>query len=230
MIELIYGFYVIGSFSLGYSLLRTVFPQTQKQGVINKLIYGYLIGVMVVIPSAALTWFFQLGLTGFFLLSAGIYFAFLLLFWIKRKSFNEKDQIEWKKEKKKEEIPKRILKEDEQVKKSGKRMDFEHGLMVKTTGKEQTKQGTGSPKTVLQEKQKQVYKEKEDNIITALEKKTKEMEAKNREKEKKAALERLRDFAQEIKEKKKKSELEEAEQMDEIEEDLLNEMSKEEEY
>ena len=148
----------------------------------------------------------------FFLASIIVYVMIFAILFTKRISFGETDLEINKDKKRKTQLPERLI---EKTKPKEKKMGFEHGLMVKAT-----------PTEI----KKQVFKEKDNNILNALQSKTKEIEGKNKEKEKNDALDRLRKEALQIKEKtekqtkKKKNELEEAEEMDDVEEDLLDNM------
>ncbi|MFA6065217.1 MAG: hypothetical protein WCW44_01370 [archaeon] len=214
MTPLVYGFFLLGSFPLGYALLRAGFPSSQKKGVFTKLAIGYFLGSIVFAIPLALIYVFTLGAEYFALASLVTFALFFIVMYTKRISFKETDPI----------IPKIVKPKNVPAPQTidretpPKKIVFETGLMVKTKEEPQGK--------------KQVFKEKEDTILSALAKKTNEIESKNQQQEKNAALEKLRQSAQQIKEKaqiKKKSELAEAEDMDEIEEGLLNEITKDEE-
>jgi len=214
MTPLVYGFFLLGSFPLGYALLRTGFPSAQKKGIFTKLAIGYFLGTIVFAIPIALIYLFALGEEYFALASLVTFALFFVVMYTKRASFQETDPIIPKAIKPRN-IPAPQVIERESL---PKKIVFETGLMVKTKD-----DGKGK---------KQVFKEKEDTILSALAKKTNEIESKNQQQEKNAALEKLRQSAQQIKEKaqvKKKSELAEAEDMEEIEEGLLNDMTKDEE-
>jgi hypothetical protein len=223
MFWIIEGFFLLGSFSIGYSLARIGFPSIQNANVGKKLGLGYVLGLIVLGVPALLGVLIQVPEQAFFLLGFLAYAILLIILFVKRASKKEKDPIVLKKEKPKLVIPKMVSSKSTAVELDPKKIFFEHGLMV-----------GGKRATLPGEIKKQVFKEKADNnmVLKAIERKTKEMEAKNQESEKNVALDRLRAYAQQIKEKKlekKKTELEEAEQMDEIEEDLLNGIGKEKE-
>ena len=221
MTPLVYGFFLLGSFPIGYALLRAGFPSTQKSGTFSKLAMGYGLGAIVFAIPLIFIYLFELKEEYFALASIVTFVLFFAVMFTKRISFQETDPS----------LP-RVAKqknisssESIQRESPAKKIVFEQGLMVKT-------------KEELQGK-KQVFKEKEGTILSELAKKTKEIESTNQQQEKNATLEKLRKSAQEIKEKtqrpygdkqKKKNELQEAEEMDEIEEGLLNEIGGEEEY
>ena len=214
MNPLIYGFFLLGSFPLGYALLRTGFPSTQKTGLFSKLAIGYLIGAIIFAIPLVLIFLFGLGEQYFSLASVITFILLFIIMFTKRVSLQETDPTLPKQTKHRNVIAPEVIEKQSRPNK----MAFEQGLMVKT-------------KDNLEGK-KQVLKEKGESILSALAKKTNEIESKNQQDEKKSALEKLRQSAQQIKEKaqpKKKSELKEAEEMDEIEEDLLNDINKDEE-
>jgi hypothetical protein len=212
MFEIVYGFFLLGSFSLGYSLLRIGFPQTQKAEYTKKVLYGYIMGILIFGIPIATIYIMNLEEYYFFLASIVVYILVSAVLFTKRISLKETDPEIIKDKKRKIQIPERAM---EKPKPKEKKMGFEHGLMV-----------NARPAEI----KKQVFKEKDNNILKALQSKTREMENKNKEKEKNEALERLRKEALQIKEKtekqtkKKKNELEEAESMDEVEEELLDNM------
>ena len=49
---MIYGISFVGSFSLGYLILRTAFPEKQKLLSSKKMQYGYLIGIPIIVLSS----------------------------------------------------------------------------------------------------------------------------------------------------------------------------------
>jgi hypothetical protein len=183
-------------------------------GAMTKLAIGYFLGAIVFAIPLAFIFVFGLEEIYFSLAALVTFVLFFVVMLTKRISLQQTDPIIQKPAKTKRTAP--IPSEEVVERNVPKKMVFESGLMVKS------KDG-----------KKQVFKEKEDTILNALEKKTNEIQSKTAQAEKNAALEKLRQSAQQINKKpiKKKSELEEAEDMDEIEEGLLEDMSKtEEEY
>jgi len=210
MMSLIYAFFILGSFPAGYLLLRTGFPFAQNLSGLKKMGISYIIGLIIFGAPILLLNFFGINENYFF----AVCFVFLtmafVILYAKRIIFKEKDpQIIIEEKKKASNISKKIIEEPI----GRKKISFEQGLMIKST-------------TDNAETKKQVFKEKEDNIlIKVIERKTKEIESESKEKEKREALKKLRNFAQQIKlskQGKKKTELEKANEMNEIEEDLLN--------
>ncbi|MFA5126360.1 MAG: hypothetical protein WC462_05160 [archaeon] len=208
MMSLIYVFFILGSFPIGYLLLRTGFPLAQNLSGLKKIGISYLIGLIIFGTPIFFLNFFEINENYFF----AVCFVFLtmafIILYAKRITFKETDPkiIEEKKN------IKGIPKITGGTKEEQKKIVFEQGLMVKSNKREG-------------ETKKQVFKEKEDNILKVIERKTKEIESETREKEKKEALKKLRNFAQQVKSsdsRKKKTELDKANEMNEIEEDLLN--------
>ena len=67
---------VLGSSSIGYSLLRTGFPKTQGITQTNKILYGYAVGLAVIVPAIITALFF--GAASFFLMM-GVIFCLLFI-------------------------------------------------------------------------------------------------------------------------------------------------------
>ncbi|MFA5930766.1 MAG: hypothetical protein WC821_00475 [archaeon] len=215
---LLYAFFILGSFSPGYMLLRAGFPSTQNWGMIQKISLGYFLGLILfglpVLVIAAL----GLNETYYSLLCIILITLLFGVMFVKRISLQEVDPVIPKVEKKKkpfvQEVPASIVEKTQTM--PQKKIVFEQGLIVKS------KEG---------ETKKQVFKEKPSNIVNTVIKNTAEIENKTKENEKNEALERLRKFAQQIKLSKKQTKTED-EDGNEIEEDLLSKMSDEteEEY
>jgi len=198
MALIVYAFFLFGSFPAGYLLLRTGFPLTQKLNATKKLALSYIIGGLIFGAPIIALQYLEINPNYYMLLSLGLLIAFFVVMLTKRIALGETDPFTFQKEKKKSlQIPSK-LKEEKAAEKQ-KPIVFEQGLMVKT--KEDTKG-------------KQVFKEKENNIQST---------APAKSNEKNEALERLRKFAQEIKKNPQKSKG----GPEEIEEDLLSNLSDE---
>lgn len=215
---LIYAFFVLGSFSPGYLVLRTGFPSVQNMGKIQKMSLGYILGLILFgLPILAVT-LFEINSIYYSVLCITLIALFFGVMLVKRISLKETDPLIPKEEKKKkavvQEIPSEIIQKSQTT--PQKKIVFEQGLVVKSKDSE-TK--------------KQVFKEKPSNIVNTIRKNTIEIEDKNKENEKNEALERLRKFAQQIKLSKKQTKKED-EESGEIEEDLLSKLDDgaEEEY
>ncbi len=229
MQELIYAFFLLGSFSVGYSVVRTAMPNVQLEALTNKIAYGYGAGALIFgIPIAAIVlggmnsdYFFLLGITMYVILM-GIAFA-------KRMYHEEADpEIFVEEKKRKVAIPKMGLTKEEKMPVAD-RIRFEEGLM--------TKGSSPTPKVTPAMIKNQVFKDKNTNVLKVIDKNTKELESKSNKEQKNAALAKLRQMALDINDKKKstgKKKKEEAykeedEEIEEIEEGLLNELGDEKE-
>jgi len=197
-------FYVLallGSSSLGYSLMRTGFPKTQNFELLNKIIYGYALGLVVVVPAVATAWFF--GAASFFLMLGIIFGLLFIIFIAKRISYADIDNIPLQKEEKKKVfIPKKVLTLEE------KEIDRDVEEKVKVAIQ---------PSIVRPAKIKeQIFKEKQPNVINQLRKKTTAIENEKNKEDKADALAKMKNFAKQINAKKAKK------STDEIDEDELS--------
>ena len=197
-------FYVLallGSSSLGYSLMRTGFPKTQDFELLNKIIYGYALGLVVVVPAVATAWFF--GAASFFLMLGIIFGLLFIIFIAKRISYADIDNIPLQKEEKKKVfIPKKVLTLEE------KEIDRDVEEKVKVAIQ---------PSIVRPAKIKeQIFKEKQPNVINQLRKKTTAIENEKNKEDKADALAKMKNFAKQINAKKAKK------STDEIDEDELS--------
>jgi len=164
---------LVGSFSLGYGILRTGFPRMQEAGKIKKIGYGYGLGAIVFVPGIVAASTF--GDKGFFLVSGVVFACLFGVMLVKRVAGKEKDASPLvKEEKTKIELPRKVLTDEE---KSGN----EVGVVSADKTREQ------------------IFKEKEPSVIAAVKKDTLKMEQKRIDKEKEEALKKLRSFAREIK-------------------------------
>ena len=114
MQALFFGLTLLGSCSLGYSLLRAGFPQRQNSKKIEKLAYGYALGILVFIPGMILA--LIINEQFFFLITAIIYIILFSIFMAKRKYKNEIDDTPLIIEKIKVVIPNKVLTKEEKEK------------------------------------------------------------------------------------------------------------------
>lgn len=206
-------FFILGGFSTGYSLLRTGFPNALNWDLTRKLIPSFIIGAIVFGLPALITQGFGISSNYYFLICLIVFALIGILLYAKRVTYNETDPLIEKQSKRRTAIPEKVLTKEERERKGigeaqGKAHDFEHGLLVKTVK-------VVKPEDV----KKQVFKEKNTNVIRDIDKKTKELENREKEKQKNEILKKLRASAKEIDEEAEKEETEE------IEEDLLNRIS-----
>ena len=192
---------ILGSSSLGYSLMRTGFPQTQSFKLLNKITLGYALGLVVVVPAIIAAWFF--GVASFFLIMGLVFCLLFAIFIVKRISYNDKETVPlMEKEKKKFKIPKKILATDEKE---------DH----KDT-KKQVKGAVQMPSYKPAKIKEHIFKEKQPNVIAQLRKKTTAIENEKNKEDKEEALRKMKNFATQINKKKTKK------NVDEIDEDELN--------
>jgi len=194
---------LLGSSSLGYSLLRAGFPKTQALKTTNKVLYGYIIGLIIILPAMLTAFYFGAG--SFFLMLGLIYCLLFAVFIAKRISFGEVDNVELIKEKKKKiAIPKRILTHKD-AKENRER-------------NEKTEQLIKKPIITPTRIKEQIFKEKQPNVIAELREKTTKIEEEKKQVAKKDALKKMGSLAKQLNKKKKNN--------DEINEDELNSMGK----
>ena len=183
---------LLGSSSLGYSLLRTAFPKTQSLEMMNKVLYGYALGAIVVVPAMVTALFF--GATSFFLILGLMYALLFIIFIAKRISYNENDGVKLKKEEKVEvAIPRRILTKEEKEGRSN--------IIKKPIKAKQIIRNTPVAQIKIKE---QIFKEKQPNVIAELREKTTKIEKEKKLNEKEEALKKMKSFAKQIDKKKKK--------------------------
>ncbi|MBT7241644.1 MAG: hypothetical protein HN878_04080 [Candidatus Diapherotrites archaeon] len=183
---------LLGSSSLGYSLLRTAFPKTQSLEMMNKVLYGYALGAIVVVPAMVTALFF--GATSFFLILGLMYALLFIIFIAKRISYNENDGVKLKKEEKVEvAIPRRILTKEEKEGRSN--------IIKKPIKAKQIIRNTPVAQIKIKE---QIFKEKQPNVIAELREKTTKIEKEKKLSDKEEALKKMKSFAKQIDKKKKK--------------------------
>ena len=191
---------ILGSSSFGYSLLRTGFPKTQQLKTVNKIIYGYGIGLLVVIPSVITAMYFGAG--SFFLMLGLIYGLLFLILFTKRISYLDKDDIKLIKTKaKKAALPKKVVTAEEKE--------------TKRKVKEVSRVAVNTLSVKPIKIKEHIFKEKQPSVITQLHKKTIEIEKEKKKEEKLTALKKMKSFATQIDKKKSKNK-------NDIDEDELN--------
>lgn len=190
----IYGLSMVGSFSLGYLLLRTAFPEKQKLLGSKKLGYGYAIGTPIILVSSIF------GESYFFFVFAFITISLFTMALGKRLSFKEDDFVSLEKIKRREIVPEKALtKEEKQAIREGRSLQVE----TKTPVFEQPKKKIVASDifAVNDPNRRQVFKESNANIesISNIESVSKKIESNDpKEKEKKAILERLKKLAKNV--------------------------------
>ncbi|MDD2531660.1 MAG: hypothetical protein PHY04_01880 [Candidatus ainarchaeum sp.] len=199
---LIYSFLILGSYSLGYGLIRIGFPLIQKRNLFEKIAIGYIGGIILFGLPFFIIDSFTLNEIYYALFSLIILLALILILFLKRTILNEEDPLIEKEILKpinsnytqtKEDYSK-LIKEDNQKEKS-KEIKFNQGLMVKSRNKKE-----------------QVFKEE-----------NKDINYKNNSPlgvQKESIMSKLREYAQEVKgdlkETKKKKEEDEIEEDEEL--------------
>ncbi len=191
MIAILYGFALIGSFSLGYSLLRLIMPQKQDSSIIEKISYGYAFGLLIFFPGMVLSLIVFDRL--FFVSSSIVYIILFTIFFVIRKKSGFVDDVELIKEKKSTYIPKKILKATEK-----------ENLVKNKFNSKPEQQDIKNGFLNTNKINKQIFKEKKTNIIESLRAKTIEIKGETKEQDKNAALKKLKSFAIQIDKKNNK--------------------------
>ncbi len=200
-ILIIYGITFIGSFSLGYLILRTAFPEKQKLLPSKKLIYGYLIGVPIIIISSAF------GENYFFFIFTFISVLIFTLALGKRLSLKEEDFVKLKKIKKQEIVPEKALTREEKIAINNK-VSIKNTTAPKTTNSKTVfnapnKRISASPIIAINDSKENndskehIFKDDNTNMSNLIDEKKVFKNVK--EKEKKEILERLKKIAKDIK-------------------------------
>jgi len=222
MQELVYVFFLLGSFSIGYSIIRTAMPKIQLSPMTNKIAYGYGVGALVFGVPIAIILGLELNSDYFFILGIIMYLILMCVAFIVRVSSKSVDpEVIVEKKKRRTAIPEKGLTKAEKMPTS-QRIRFEEGLMMKGSAP--------TPKVTPAMIKNQVFKDKNSNVLKVIDKNTKELESKSNVEQKNAALAKLRQMAQDISGKKQpleKKKKDEDEEIEDIEEDLLNELGDE---
>ncbi len=114
MLTTLYLIFLVGSFSIGYSLIRIGFPEVQEKSIMEKIGMGYLIGLIVFLPSI-LSIFFTFE-KFFFLFALGSYGFIAMIMFIVRSYNKKEDLVELNKKEFFNKIPKKALTKEEQEK------------------------------------------------------------------------------------------------------------------
>ena len=191
---ILYGISFIGSFSLGYILLRTAFPEKQKLLPSQKLEYGYAIGVPIIILSSIF------GEKYFFFVFA---FLSVLLFAIalaKRLSLKEADFVAREQVKRKIIIPEKALtKEEREALKTGQPLPGRTQRQTVTQAQPQKRIVASQIQPVNEVRKGQVFIEGNNNILSQVEANTATANDESKEKAKRAILDRLKMLAKDVK-------------------------------
>lgn len=114
---IMYALAFLGSFSLGYLLLRTAFPGKQKMLLSEKLQFGYIIGAPLIVISSIF------GEQYFFFVFTFLSVLVFAIAYTKRISFKEDDYVALEKIEKKSFIPEKgLTKEEQQASAEGRPM------------------------------------------------------------------------------------------------------------
>ncbi|MCX6803427.1 MAG: hypothetical protein NTY48_02540, partial [Candidatus Diapherotrites archaeon] len=89
--EFLYIFYILGSFSAGYAVIRAGFPSFQEASNFTKLLWGYILGALIFIFAARLVYFSGFNEKHFFFASAFIFMLVFIAFFTNRVLNKEKD-------------------------------------------------------------------------------------------------------------------------------------------
>lgn len=111
MLSALYLIFLVGSFSIGYSLLRIGFPEFQEKEFKEKIGMGYLIGLIVFLPSILSVFF---NVEKFFFLFAISSYAFIaIVMFIVRTYYKKEETTQLIKENYFHKIPKKALTKEE---------------------------------------------------------------------------------------------------------------------
>lgn len=111
MLLILYITSLLGSFSIGYSLLRIGFPEYQEKTSLEKIGYGYLVGIIVFIPSIISV--FLTNEKFFFLFATGSFAVIFIAMLIIRTYYQKKDKAELIKKEFSRYVPKKAMTKQE---------------------------------------------------------------------------------------------------------------------
>ncbi len=208
MQELIYSIHFLGSFSLGYFLLRLGLPSSQEYSLQKKLIFGLLLGTLLFIPGLVAA--IQFDENYFYILPIILFTLSSTLLLIKRKILKEEDYVKLVEKKKiKVILPNKVLTKEEINKENNEEDNInEQKDNIQLVDEKNIKE--------------QLFKEKNTNLVGDLRKIIKDSKKDNAEKEKLEALEKLRNSAKQIKsseklfEKKQEKKVKEEDDLEEM--------------
>lgn len=209
-----YAYFMLGSFSLGYSLLRIGFPKKQGAELIEKIVYSYLLGLIIFGTGLIAGEVF--GLEAFIIFSLLMYFFLICIMFVARTATRQNDSIELIKEKRKIKVPQKALTKEEIAK--NKKEEKEE--ILKQKEKDEKKETTKG----------EFFKVKESNVIAELRKKTIKIDENDKKSEKENMLKKLREYAKDITKKKKKNDLTEEAENELMKKDISEQAEEEEEY
>lgn len=217
---------MLGSYSIGYGLVKAGFPKIQKRNIFEKIAFGYMGGIILFgIPLLVMSAFKLLDIY-YFVICVITYLILTLALLLKRTLLNEQDSLtqeeerELNKKNSNTQIPsnqttysnpenetnEELPNLNDQT--SASQMNFEKGLMIRSRKNEG-----------------QVFKERNKSDISRLRDATNRLEQNESEEQKNSILAKLRSYAQEISNTKKvnnpRDKTEEEEDL-ESEEELLN--------
>jgi hypothetical protein len=249
MLSTLYLIFLAGSFSIGYSLLRIGFPEFQEKEITQKIGMGYLVGLIVFIPSI-LSIFFTVE-KFFFLFALGSYGFIAMVMFLVRTYYKKEETAQLIPENTFKKIPKKALTKEEQeagtsintkdyykenktIKPEVNFEDFKkekaqelqvtekiNKINHSVTGKNEGGLIIKDP-TQKKQDQGQIFKDSEPNVIEQFRKKTLGLD----QKEKKEEIEKLKKLAKNINIKdreKNKEEVKKSDSSAELEE--LNEIN-----
>ncbi len=210
MQTIFYAYFMLGSFSLGYSLLRIGFPKIQEEDLLKKIVYSYLLGLIIF--GTGLIAGETLGIEAFIVFSLVMYFFLACAMYIARIATKQTDSAKLIKEKDKINVPQKALSKEEKAAK----INAENEEKTKKEEKKEPIKG-------------EIFKVKESNVIAELRRKTAKTEESQKTEEKEKMLKKLREYAKDINKKGEKQKKQEKDLKDELEEELI-EQTAEEEY
>ncbi len=259
MLTILYLIFFLGSFSLGYAIIRIGFPKTQEKSFIEKIGQGYLMGLIIFLPSI-LSIYFELE-KFFFLFAAGSIGFISIIMLIIRTYLKKEDDVNLISDSNKQFIPNKVLtkEEKEQInynqnnsqannnleKGQIKLYDIKHsdaddfkkekakelGVEEKldkinhsVTGIKQNGLFVKDSSLNKNESQRQIFKEKEPNVINKFREKTIGFSVNQEEERKKQAMEQLKGLVKNLnnknEEKKKINQENELEELNDIDEEF----------
>lgn len=184
---------LIGSCSVGYSLLRLIYPEKQDATFGEKIGYSYGIGLLVFLPGIISV--AMLGEKLFFIVSGIAYLILFIAFYIKRKQAGLEDTAELVENNKRIFIPKKVLTDEEKANKEQYKSVPENNARINNRL---------SQKTIDSVKVKeQLFKEKQPNVIAKLREKTLNIETQKKEEERDKTLAKLKSLETQLIKKKK---------------------------
>ena len=197
---------LVGSCSVGYSLLRLIYPEKQDAGFGEKIGYSYGMGLLVFLPGIISV--AMLGEKLFFIVSGIVYVILFIAFYIKRKQSGLEDNVELVANNKKTFIPRKVLTDEEKADKEQYNSVSKNNVQV---------DNRLSQKTIDSVKVKeQLFKEKQPNVIAKLREKTLNIETQKKEEDREKTLAKLKSLERSIT-KKKIGETDELEEINETE-------------